>query len=242
MKLTGKITVISAALVMAGVCAFAQKSNTNAATEGLIEDGAVDSITKNASGVANSKGIIFGGYDQNSSASVKFEAGYGMWITDNIWAGAYYNGSITNSQTKTESATNKETISAAGANVSGTTTSTETALSEDSNGNKYINNARILLAFNKKIGAAVFYNGNVTGYYNNLKFAAGKSVESSADSKDDSASNSAAGTSSSTKYTTKANYKDGSSWYGVDLYGVKTPDLFGNLKFFAQLDTVKLGV
>ena len=154
MKLTGKITVISAALVMAGVCAFAQTSNTNTATEGLIEDGAIDNITKNASGIANSKGIIFGGYDQNGSASFNFEAGYGMWITNNIWAGAYYNGRIKNSQTKTESATNTETASD-GVNVSGTTTSTETALSDG--GNNYINNARILLAFNKKIGAAVFY-------------------------------------------------------------------------------------
>ena len=229
-----KVLAITAGLLaMGGAFAQTPSSNTNTVTSGLIEDEIVDQID---TGVEGKDFLFFGGYEFGLNSQNQIQVGVGKFFGKDLWLslydGYYLNASTTNSESVT-----RDSFSSDGVNVD----YTDNSSSASTNGFSRIKNdlAFSMYLFNKMGGTAYWnmdksiYNGYGTDPTGALSNTFGTTTTNN------DTENHAAGTTSDKTYTALEN-KNLSNTFGINFNGVRTPYLFGDLKFYAGLSTVQL--
>ena len=220
--------LLASAVGMALSCglAFAQTSNTNTVTMGLLEDNIADKLD---TGNDANDVLFLGAYDSN-----RINLGFGKFFGDGLWISLfdsyYLNGS---NPTKTTTVTNTS-HSSDGMN----TDYTDTVKNASVSGYSYLlNTLDYSMFFNNEKGFTLEWNTQTyfyKGYGADPTAALTATSGASATSEDSSIT--ATGVSSSTKYS-KLNNISSTNTYKVKFNGIKM-DETGDKNFYLQLNNV----
>lgn len=213
-----RIVALAAVLLASVGMAFAQTSFTKTSTAGLIEDGVIDSLNSDATGVVGSNTVIFGQY---WPASEIITAGFGQRFLKNMWASVYYFGNIS----------------------TGTNTTTDSALNLSYDDEDYVDTTLNQSKSDSdwkwnQIAFSYGYNGLIGGKF---QFNGSFDVENVlVDPTDFTATvtNSSTDTQSTGNYTsttyTDSKYVDHNDYYDLYLYGSWLKPTFGKVNFYVK--------
>ncbi len=217
-------------LTMGGVFAQTPASNTNMVTSGLIEDDIVDQID---TGVEGKDFLFFGGYGLNTN---QIQIGAGKFFGPNLWL-SLYEGYYLKANTTNEESVTKDNVAGDGVNIDYTDSSSSASTSGSLN---LKNDIALSLFLSNKIGGTLYWNTDsitYSGYDATDPTGELSPVKTGRTTTSDSSEIHAAGTQSDKIYTALEN-TNSKNTFGVSFNGLRTPYLFGDLKFYAGLSSL----
>lgn len=218
-------------LTMGGAFAQTPASNTNTVTSGLIEDEIVDQLD---TGVEGKDFLFFGGYGLNTR---QIQLGAGKFFGKGMWF-SLYDGYFTDANTTEEESVKKDAVATDGVNIDYTDNS---ATANTSGSSRIKNDLAFSMYLFNKIGGTAYWNMDSTSYKGYAATDPTGALEDKYGSTttNDDTENHADGTASDKTYTALENKKS-TNTFGINFNGIRTPDLFGDLKFYVSLGSVQL--
>lgn len=226
-----KIIFAAAAIALSGA-AFAQTSNTNKVTAGLIDDEIVDNLDTGAEDV---NALAFVGYDiENKQA----EIGAGKQF-NSLWFSAYDAYRFEASETDSESA-QTDSVALDGVNTDYTDHTNTATISGSSN---FVNTFKFATFYDHRIGGQFYWDADWNNYNylsstnptDSLLGISGTSTTTKSSDEDH-----AEGTSTNTEYDTLVNRRRKNT-FGIDFDGVAW-EKEGDRNFYIQLNKVELAL